>query len=112
MNFVRSNQAMTDQLIYLFFLDDLSNESVEELRARLNAMKRLVAERQQTTNATPDRTEFWTQNTKQSSGIIDGNFLSIAFGGTLLTIICVSIYAFYNLYNAVLKKFPSRHTEL
>jgi len=75
-------------------------------------MKRLVAERQQTTNATPDRTEFWTPNTKQSSGIIDGNFLSIAFGGTLLTIICVSIYAFYNLYNAVLKKFPSRHTEL
>lgn len=96
------------------FLDDLSNESVEELRARLNAMKRLVAERQEKTKTTPDTSEFWTQQnaTKQSSGIIDGNFLSIAFGGTLLTIICVSIYAFYNLYHAVLKKFPSRHTEL
>jgi hypothetical protein len=74
-------------------------------------MKKLVSERQTATNSTPDTTEFW-QNTKQSSSIIDGNFLSLAFGGTLLTIICVSIYAFYNLYNAVLKKFPSRHTEL
>ncbi|KAG5679888.1 hypothetical protein PVAND_009425 [Polypedilum vanderplanki] len=91
--------------------DDLSNESVEELRNRLNAMKRLVAERQNQTNTTPDSNEFWT-STKQTSSIIDGNFLSLAFGGTLLTIICVSIYAFYNLYNAVLKKFPSRHTEL
>lgn len=75
-------------------------------------MKRLVAERQEKTKASPDSSEFWTQQPKQSSGIIDGNFLSIAFGGTLLTIICVSIYAFYNLYHAVLKKFPSRHTEL
>ncbi|CRK93007.1 CLUMA_CG006538, isoform A [Clunio marinus] len=91
--------------------DDLSNESVEVLRERLNAMKRLVAERQQQSNSTPDTTEFW-KSTKQTSGIIDGNFLSIAFGGALLTIICVSIYAFYNLYHAVLKKFPSKHTEL
>jgi len=89
----------------------LSNESVEVLRERLNAMKRLVADRQTTSNSTPDTSEFW-HSSKQSSGIIDGNFLSIAFGGTLLTIICVSIYAFYNLYNAVLKKFPSKHTEL
>lgn len=93
-------------------VDDLSNESVEELRNRLNAMKRLVAERQEKTKATPDSSEFWQQPPKQSAGIIDGNFLSLAFGGTLLTIICVSIYAFYNLYHAVLKKFPSRHTEL
>lgn len=109
--------------------DDLSNESVEVLRERLNAMKRLVAERQQHSNTTPgksksnllsfpqfqsslsDSNEFW-KSTKQTSGIIDGNFLSIAFGGALLTIICVSIYAFYNLYHAVLKKFPSKHTEL
>lgn len=58
-----------------------------------------------------DSNEFWN-STKQSSGIIDGNFLSFAFGGALLTIICVSVYAFYNLYHAVLKKFPSKHTEL
>ena len=98
--------------IFYFHADDLSNESIEELRNRLNAMKRLVAERQQKTNTSPDTSEFWTQPAKQTSGIIDSNFLSIAFGGTLLTIICVSIYAFYNLYHAVLKKFPSRHTEL
>lgn len=95
-----------------FFPDDLSNESIEELRNRLNRMKRLVAERQEKTKASPDSSEFWTQPAKSTSGIIDGNFLSIAFGGTLLTIVCVSIYAFYNLYHAVLKKFPSRHTEL
>lgn len=94
------------------FPDDLSNESIEELRNRLNRMKRLVAERQEKTKASPDSSEFWTQPAKSTSGIIDGNFLSIAFGGTLLTIVCVSIYAFYNLYHAVLKKFPSRHTEL
>jgi hypothetical protein len=36
----------------------------------------------------------------------------LAFGGALLVIVTVSIYAFYNLYQAVLKKFPSTHTEL
>jgi hypothetical protein len=104
--------VLTAKFSNINFLDDLSNESMEELRNRLNKMKRLVAERQEKTKATPDTSEFWTQPTKQNSGIIDGNFLSFAFGGTLLTIICVSIYAFYNLYHAVLKKFPSRHTEL
>lgn len=84
---------------------------MEELKARLASMKKLVAERQNNTQLNPDSSEFW-KSSKQSSGIIDGNFLSIAFGGALLTIIGVSIYAFYNLYNAVLKKFPSKHTEL
>ncbi|CAO1378104.1 unnamed protein product [Diamesa hyperborea] len=92
------------------FLDDINSESVEVLRERLNAMKKLVADRQATT---PETQEFWTsQKPHTSSGIIDGNFLSVAFGGALLTIVCVSIYAFYNLYHAVLKKFPSKHTEL
>lgn len=45
-------------------------------------------------------------------GIIDGNFLSVAFTGALVVIIAVAIYAFYNLYHAILKKFPSHHTEL
>ena len=35
--------------------DDLSNESVEVLRERLNAMKHLVAERQQQSNTTPGK---------------------------------------------------------
>lgn len=40
------------------FSDDLSNESVEVLRERLNAMKRLVAERQQQSNTTPGKINF------------------------------------------------------
>lgn len=46
------------------------------------------------------------------SSIIDGTFLSVAFGGALCVIVSVSVYAFYNLYHAILKKFPSHHTEL
>lgn len=45
--------------------------------------------------------------------IIDGSFLSFVFVVVLLLIICVSFYAFQNLYYAVLKKFPAKkHTEL
>ena len=55
--------------------------------------------------------EFWKPR-NHPVGVIDGNFLSVAFGGALLVIITVSIYAFYNLYHAILKKFPSKHTEL
>ena len=59
--------------------------------------------------------EIWTPTHNKQfscSSIIDGNFLSMAFGGALLVIVSVSVYAFYHLYQAVLKKFPSRHTEL
>lgn len=53
------------------------------------------------------------QKNKNADSIIDGNFLSVVFGVVLVLIISVSIYAFYNLYFAVLKKFPSKpHTEL
>uniref|UniRef100_A0A903Z032 Uncharacterized protein n=1 Tax=Anopheles minimus TaxID=112268 RepID=A0A903Z032_9DIPT len=91
--------------------EDLSSESVEVLRERLNTMKRLIAERQ---NSTSSASELWNPHTRASScsGIIDGNFLSVAFGGALIVILSVSVYAFYNLYHAVLKKFPSQHTEL
>ncbi|KAL1379781.1 hypothetical protein pipiens_014653 [Culex pipiens pipiens] len=94
--------------------DDLSSESVEVLRERLNQMKRLIAERQNQTSATGgSASDLWAPQTRSScSGIIDGNFLSMAFGGALLVILSVSVYAFYNLYHAVLKKFPSQHTEL
>jgi hypothetical protein len=54
-----------------------------------------------------------SEKNKNADSIIDGNFLSVVFGVVLVLIISVSIYAFYNLYFAVLKKFPSRpHTEL
>lgn len=45
--------------------------------------------------------------------IIDGSFLSVVFGVVLIMIICVSAYAFLNLYYAILRKFPAKpHTEL
>lgn len=76
-------------------------------------MKRLMTERtnaQQNQQTTAD--EIFTKPHTTHAGIIDGNFLSMAFGGALLVIISVSVYAFYNLYHAILKKFPSHHTEL
>ncbi|XP_055636732.1 uncharacterized protein LOC129775719 isoform X2 [Toxorhynchites rutilus septentrionalis] len=92
--------------------DDLNSESVEVLRERLNQMKRLIAERQNQ-NSSGSASDLWSPQTRSScSGIIDGNFLSMAFGGALVVILSVSVYAFYNLYHAVLKKFPSQHTEL
>jgi hypothetical protein len=80
----------------------------------LAAMKRLMADRQQSSSNPSEPNLDWIKNTAPTthSGIIDGNFLSLAFGGALLVIVTVSIYAFYNLYQAVLKKFPSTHTEL
>lgn len=84
----------------------LLDESVEQLRERLNTMKKLMSEKQAMQAASKE----WKQG--QQNGVIDGNFLSFAFGGALLVIVTVSIYAFYNLYHAILKKFPSQHTEL
>lgn len=83
-----------------------TGESVEQLRERLNIMKKLMSEKQ----ATKEANKEWAK--VHQAGVIDGNFLSFAFGGALLVIITVSVYAFYNLYFAILKKFPSQHTEL
>jgi hypothetical protein len=43
----------------LLFSDDVSNESMEELRARLNAMKKLVADRQNNTNLNPGKNQIF-----------------------------------------------------
>jgi hypothetical protein len=51
-------ELKTRRKLHDFILDDLSNESVEVLRERLNAMKRLVAERQQQSNTTPGKVKF------------------------------------------------------
>ena len=83
------------------------SESVEELRERLSKMKKLMEERKGSTLG-----ELSARKRKETSDIIDGNFLSWIFGGALVVILSVSFYAFYNLYQAVLKKFPSHHTEL
>lgn len=82
-------------------------ESVDELREKLANMKRLMEERKGTTLG-----EISARKRKETSDIIDGNFLSWIFGSALVVILSVSFYAFYNLYHAVLKKFPSHHTEL
>ncbi|XP_029170476.1 uncharacterized protein LOC114940119 [Nylanderia fulva] len=82
-------------------------ESVDELREKLANMKKLMEERKGTTLG-----EISARKRKEASDIIDGNFLSWIFGSVLLVILSVSFYAFYNLYHAVLKKFPSHHTEL
>ncbi|XP_067632175.1 uncharacterized protein [Eurosta solidaginis] len=93
--------------------DDLDNESVEVLRARLNDMKRLMSERTAQIQQNPASTEqIWSTKRQSTTGVIDGNFLSVAFGGALMVIVSVSVYAFYNLYHAILKKFPSHHEEL
>ncbi|GLV39346.1 uncharacterized protein CBL_13223 [Carabus blaptoides fortunei] len=83
-------------------------ESVDELRQRLDTMKRMMAERQ----ITDLEQENARRHQNAGASIIDGSFLSVVFGVALVVIITVSIYAFYNLYNAILKKFPSPHTEL
>lgn len=70
-------------------------------------MKRMMAERQSAGMSLDEG-----QNRRRAGSIIDGSFLSVVFGVALLVIISVSIYAFYNLYHAILKKFPSHHTEL
>lgn len=70
-------------------------------------MKKLMEERKGTTLG-----EISAKKNKENSYIIDGNFLSLIFGLALVMILAVSAYAFYNLYHAILKKFPSHHTEL
>ncbi|XP_011172767.1 uncharacterized protein LOC120356742 isoform X1 [Solenopsis invicta] len=82
-------------------------ESVDELREKLANMKKLMKERRGTTLG-----EISARKRKESSNIIDDNLLSWIFGLALAGILIVSGYAFYNLYHAVLKKFPSHHTEL
>ncbi|XP_043785390.1 uncharacterized protein LOC122711058 [Apis laboriosa] len=87
-------------------IEDIA-ESVDELREKLANMKRLMEERKGTTLG-----EISARKRKETSDIIDGHFLSWIFGSALIVILSVSFYAFYNLYHAVLKKFPSHHTEL
>ncbi|XP_033208736.1 uncharacterized protein LOC117167708 [Belonocnema kinseyi] len=82
-------------------------ESVDELREKLSKMKKLMEERKGSTLG-----ELSARKRRETSDIIDGNFLSWIFGCALVVILSVSFYAFYNLYQAVLKKFHSHHTEL
>lgn len=73
-------------------------------------MKRIMADRPQKKEST--YRENVVYKATRNVGVIDGNFLSLALMGVLIVIVSVSSYAFYTLYHAVLKKFPSRHMEL
>jgi hypothetical protein len=86
-------------------------ESIDELKERLSSMKRMMEERKAAGSGTKDLFQGHARSL-QGTTMIDGNFLSFVFGGSLMVIVSVSVYAFYNLYHAVLKKFPSTHTEL
>ncbi|XP_050313797.1 uncharacterized protein LOC126748533 [Anthonomus grandis grandis] len=79
-------------------------ETVDELRERLERMKLLMAE----------KSAFNSKQKKKKAGndVIDGNFLSVMFAVTLLIIIGVSVYAFYNLFWAIWKRNSRYHEEL
>ncbi|XP_018019876.1 uncharacterized protein LOC108676323 [Hyalella azteca] len=79
---VRNRAPQRDQ-----FADEEEAESVEELRQRLHHMRSLVNDR-------PTR----------KSGIDDG-FLSVVFGGILVIITFVAVYAFYHLFSAVYRRW-------
>lgn len=78
---------------------------MDDLRQKLNDMKRLMTEKQLMGQVDENRRN-------NTTGVIDGSFLSVVFGVALCVILTVSVYAFYNLYQAILKKFPSHHSEL
>lgn len=87
-------------------IEDIS-ESVDDLRERLANVKRMMKDQSGYTLG-----DIAAKKEKLRTDVIDGNFLSIIFSGVFIVVISASAWAFYNLYNAVLKKFPSRHTEL
>ncbi|KAF6211937.1 hypothetical protein GE061_012454 [Apolygus lucorum] len=92
----------------MFNEEDIS-ESVEELRERLESMKKLLAESQSKNRS---RTSDSFTPSQRYDSLIDGNFLSAVFAIVFILIVGVSFYAFQNLYFAILKKFPAKHTEL
>lgn len=81
-----------------------NGESIDEIRQRLKGMRKLMEERHGRSNFTGDK--------RSNGSIIDGSFLSAVFAVALVVIITVSVYAFYNLTTAILKKFPHSHEEL
>lgn len=98
--------------VCLFSSTDITTESVEVLRERLSAMKRLIADKQADGAKGKSIDDILFNKPTKNAGIIDANFLSFALCGALCVILVVAVYAFYSLYHAVLKKFPSHHTEL
>jgi len=94
--------------------------TVEELRAHLQTMRQLMANSESDglnlsidDDGNPTSARSARRNQSSKASIIDGTFLSLVFSVVLVLIVGVSFYAFQNLYQAILKKFPSlTHTEL
>lgn len=86
-------------------IEDIS-ESVDDLRERLANVKRMMKEQSGYTLG-----ELAAKK-KGKSDVINGDLLSLIFAGVFFVVMGASCWAFYNLYRAVLKKFPSHHTEL
>ncbi|XP_011301608.1 uncharacterized protein [Fopius arisanus] len=87
-------------------IEDIS-ESVEELREKLAHVKKMMEEQSGYTLG-----DIAAKNERLRTDLIDGNFLSLIFSVVFVVVVGASVYAFYNLYVAVLRKFPSHHTEL
>ncbi|XP_030755940.1 uncharacterized protein LOC115882185 [Sitophilus oryzae] len=82
-----------------------TTESVDELRQRLDRMKKLMSDRNPNLDGS-------SQRRNNGPGVIDGNFLSVMFGVALAVIVSVSAYAFYNLFVAILRRNARYHEEL
>ncbi|KAF2362763.1 hypothetical protein FHG87_006480 [Trinorchestia longiramus] len=90
---VRNRTQQRDQ-----YIDDVEEtESVEELRQRLQHMRALVNDRPNRKSGEWWGGEWW--------GGIDDGFLSVVFGGILVIITFVAIYAFYHLFSAVYRRW-------
>uniref|UniRef100_A0A1B6DJZ9 Uncharacterized protein n=1 Tax=Clastoptera arizonana TaxID=38151 RepID=A0A1B6DJZ9_9HEMI len=105
MSFVSEMPDTPNDAPKTFMESDDRDILIEKMRANINLMSRLMAE-------TEKEGQKKKKNPRGSGYFIDGTVLSTVFSVVLLSIISVSVYAFYNLFIAILKKFPSRHTEL
>lgn len=86
--------------------DDQLLSEVDEMKAQLKAMKQILQLKDQ-------------ESKKKQNGScnpfamnISSNTMSIVFLMVLFFILFITVYAFSALYFAVLKRFPSKHTEL
>ncbi|XP_014275309.1 uncharacterized protein [Halyomorpha halys] len=93
-------------------MEENLNETVEELKAKLDAMKDLLAEEQLKQALHNKRHSNSVHYTARRESIIDGTFLSAVFAVVFMLIVAVSFYAFHNLYVAVIKKYSRVHEEL
>ncbi|KAI5736670.1 hypothetical protein M8J76_005987 [Diaphorina citri] len=86
--------------------DDQLLSEVDEMKAQLKAMKKILELKDHETK------KRQTSGCSPFSMNISNNTMSIVFLMVLFFILFITVYAFSALYFAVLKRFPSKHTEL